>query len=318
MDKDTANMLGSVGGSVVSAGLGMLDSHLSRRYNERMIDKQNAWNLAQWHRENAYNAPSAVVQRLKNANINPALAYMNGASFAPAATSPQSGASQARSFGMQIDPMTLSNIRLQEAQARDLEESAKGKEIENEDKGIDLRIKKSLESDGLLNAFEKSKIYQQFNDEGVSEVQALRMAYDYLIYTDSWIPNEDGIIEQRFGTHTWVQVDANNPLHKKRHANMIGSENEQAAVRDANIAAAEARKEYEKKNKLTIQSDKQFEDFLMDNKNEWWSILIRGARWLFNSMPLMHLPGISFSRSNKTTYDNSSHDHQTKIFNNQK
>lgn len=163
MDKDTANMLGSVGGSVVSAGLGMLDSHLSRRYNERMIDKQNAWNLAQWHRENAYNAPSAVVQRLKNANINPALAYMNGASFAPAATSPQSGASQARSFGLQMDPMLMANIRLQNAQADLAKAEAKNVEQKTPHEVENLvELNNKLRADVRKLSAEEQDIYQQW------------------------------------------------------------------------------------------------------------------------------------------------------------
>lgn len=43
-----------------------------------MYDKQNADNIKFWNMQNAYNDPASQMQRLKDANLNPNLAYGNG------------------------------------------------------------------------------------------------------------------------------------------------------------------------------------------------------------------------------------------------
>lgn len=76
---------------------------------------QNMYNFQQWMRENQYNLPVNQVERLKQAGINPALAYANGSMMNEAAASPQmiSGRVQAP----YLSPVDLSQIRLNEALA---------------------------------------------------------------------------------------------------------------------------------------------------------------------------------------------------------
>ena len=50
----------------------------NQKWNEKMMDKQNAWNLAQWNRENDYNSASQQVARLRAAGLNPYLMMQNG------------------------------------------------------------------------------------------------------------------------------------------------------------------------------------------------------------------------------------------------
>lgn len=64
------------------------ENALTRQYNLMLAKQQNAWNLEQWNRENAYNDPSAQMQRLRNAGLNPDLMYQNGAAGLQAASSP--------------------------------------------------------------------------------------------------------------------------------------------------------------------------------------------------------------------------------------
>lgn len=42
--------------------------------NRELAELQNDWNLEQWHRENQYNSPSAQMERLVSAGLNPAAA----------------------------------------------------------------------------------------------------------------------------------------------------------------------------------------------------------------------------------------------------
>ena len=58
----------------------LLINRENQRWNEKMMDKQNAWNLAQWNRENDYNSASQQVARLRAAGLNPYLMMQNGSS----------------------------------------------------------------------------------------------------------------------------------------------------------------------------------------------------------------------------------------------
>lgn len=44
-------------------------------FNQRAYKQQVKDNIAQWHRENAYNTPSAMMERFKDAGLNPDLIY---------------------------------------------------------------------------------------------------------------------------------------------------------------------------------------------------------------------------------------------------
>ena len=56
----------------------LLINRENQKWNERMMDKQNAWNLAQWNRENEYNSAAQQVARYRAAGLNPYLMMQNG------------------------------------------------------------------------------------------------------------------------------------------------------------------------------------------------------------------------------------------------
>lgn len=66
------------------------ENQKNRDYNLMLAQKQNAWNVEQWERENAYNDPQAQLDRMRKAGINPDLAvgggYQNTAASSPAMT----------------------------------------------------------------------------------------------------------------------------------------------------------------------------------------------------------------------------------------
>lgn len=80
-----ASALGGLFGSASSA----TSVRKSNEANRELAEYQNEWNLAQWHRENEYNSPQAQMQRLKQAGINPNLAYANGTINNVSASSPK-------------------------------------------------------------------------------------------------------------------------------------------------------------------------------------------------------------------------------------
>lgn len=85
--------------SAGSLALGGIGSTLGSLFNKSSVDAtnranlelakyQNNWNLEQWHRQNEYNSPSAQMQRLREAKINPNLAISNGQLSNVSASSP--------------------------------------------------------------------------------------------------------------------------------------------------------------------------------------------------------------------------------------
>lgn len=54
------------------------ENQKNRDYNLMLAQQQNAWNVEQWERENAYNDPSAQMERMRKAGINPDMMVSNG------------------------------------------------------------------------------------------------------------------------------------------------------------------------------------------------------------------------------------------------
>lgn len=55
------------------------ENQKQRDFAQQQADQAYAYDLEQWHRNNAYNDPSAQMTRLQNAGLNPNLVYGNGA-----------------------------------------------------------------------------------------------------------------------------------------------------------------------------------------------------------------------------------------------
>lgn len=65
------------------------ENEKNRQYNLKLAQMQNQWNIQQWNNENAYNSPSAQMERMKQAGLNPDMMYGGGVSGNLAANSPQ-------------------------------------------------------------------------------------------------------------------------------------------------------------------------------------------------------------------------------------
>lgn len=83
------------------------------RQNQR--NRQMAWDM--WNAENRYNSPAAQMARLRAAGLNSGLMYSDGSAGMPAAQfqSPEQTAPQGKP--LYLDPQTLANARLSDAQA---------------------------------------------------------------------------------------------------------------------------------------------------------------------------------------------------------
>lgn len=79
---------GAVAGGLFSAN----QARKNRKFQERMYNKQVEDNRENWRMQNEYNLPSAQMQRLKDAGLNPLLMYGSGG-VSNTATSPAAGGS---------------------------------------------------------------------------------------------------------------------------------------------------------------------------------------------------------------------------------
>lgn len=91
------NMLGAIGSAAINAGEKRESQHRAYKYqkwlNEQLNDFQKQLWQMQWDATNAYNLPTAQIQRLMDAGINPALDFNNGSTPNPAAVPSASSAS---------------------------------------------------------------------------------------------------------------------------------------------------------------------------------------------------------------------------------
>ena len=177
MDPITGKALIGAGASILGNifGMGSQDSanktnlqiaQMNNEFNERMLDKQMAYNLDMynrqwsdqtkqtwdmWNANNEYNSASSQVQRLKDAGLNPAMTFGSGAAgmaqgsggSAPSAlgvNAPQAQQVQVQPFKYDLSGVsgivqTLLDIQAQRgvrsAQEDNLREGAAGLKIEN-------------------------------------------------------------------------------------------------------------------------------------------------------------------------------------------
>lgn len=152
--------IGENGMSAIGYGLDFLGTILTNNANrdiaretnenqERLQDKANAFSLDMWNRENAYNHPVAQMERLKQAGINPAMAYANGvqntAGGAPSSVQPN----DLHRAKMENPFSDFDKLALGVSEAKLNEERAKltSKEVEKTGKEIILTEKISLRVD---------------------------------------------------------------------------------------------------------------------------------------------------------------------------
>lgn len=142
------SIMGILGGSLPFVG-SAIQSFINARQQRMNIDRSNQANreLAQyqyqkdvemWNKANAYNAPEAQMQRLKNAGLNPNLVYGSGAPGNTSAQLPKYNAPTQRfDYESPVNPMAMlsayQDMRLKQAQIDNVEKMNKIREIQYDD-----------------------------------------------------------------------------------------------------------------------------------------------------------------------------------------
>ena len=167
---------------IATAGLNqggnIISTAMANSANEDMQRRQNAWNLQQWDRNNAYNHPAAQLQRIKAAGLNPDLIYgQNASGIGGLSTSPAQGSNPIpkQPFQMTLDPTMFAQVSLLNSQKKNVDADtevkladAEGKQQENFIRSLDVE-----KTRGFLEIFNKkdsSKAFQQAYDNWVESI----------------------------------------------------------------------------------------------------------------------------------------------------
>lgn len=142
----------AVGGSLVNGLMQGSQNRANRKWQSKENQKARDYNTEMWEKNNAYNDPTQQMARLKNAGINPHLAYSQGGvtntSSSPASSNassmPEGRAPQldvnamlnARLVGEQINNIKADTLK-KEAEARNIGTDTEGKTLQN---GITTKV----------------------------------------------------------------------------------------------------------------------------------------------------------------------------------
>lgn len=86
--------------------------------NRDIMREQQRWSEEMWQKQNAYNSPIAQMSRLREAGINPALAYASGQPENTATSLPeQAESAKMIPFRFDLDPNMLAQVDLMKSQA---------------------------------------------------------------------------------------------------------------------------------------------------------------------------------------------------------
>lgn len=142
--------------ALISGGLGLVGGLISHgdvkeqyKYNKKLQDNAFAHNVEMWNMQNAYNTPSAQMERLQAAGLNPNLVYGNGGATNTATDYPKYQAGDApqvaniRAASRQLALQgfqTALNAKLQNAQAANLNADTELKNKTTELTGVHKEI----------------------------------------------------------------------------------------------------------------------------------------------------------------------------------
>lgn len=71
--------MAQVGSGIIGGIVGLINQGRQNRANKKLAEYAYSKDLEMWNRNNVYNSPEAQMQRLKDAGLNPALVYGQGA-----------------------------------------------------------------------------------------------------------------------------------------------------------------------------------------------------------------------------------------------
>ena len=202
----------AAGGSLINGLLQGDQNAKNRKWQSKENQKARDYNTMMWEKNNAYNDPTQQMARLKNAGINPHLAYSQGGvtntSSSPASSNassmPEGRAPQldvnallnAQLIGEQIDNIKA-DTKKKEAEAKNIGTDTEGKTLQN---GITTKVlenwQNTYDADMLFKKSATSVNYSniQVNDKKIEvsdmDIKRTTQEINNLITTNSKLETE--------------------------------------------------------------------------------------------------------------------------------
>lgn len=154
-----------IGAAAISSLSGFIGQGIENRKNMKLARYSYKKDLAQWHRQNAYNSPTQQMARLKAAGLNPNLVYGTGAvgnttSGGPSFNTPEFN------LDTKVDPQTTlalyNSIQETKARTNNINQDTQNKETEGAIKKIEEElIRTNAEKAGIeLGVSKETSKYQ--------------------------------------------------------------------------------------------------------------------------------------------------------------
>lgn len=77
------------GADLAGSAINLFGTQMNNRAQQRMADRQNAYDLEMWNKTNLYNSPTETMKRLEAAGLNPNLVYGSGNVTSQASPAPR-------------------------------------------------------------------------------------------------------------------------------------------------------------------------------------------------------------------------------------
>ena len=232
MDPATASLM--VGGAQAASAIGTNIANALMYKRQRADNRQDAATAYQrsidmWNMNNAYNDPSAQMERLKQAGLNPNLVYGGGATTtASAPSAPQASSATPQRFqGVDALPVISAymDVKMKQAQA-DLIEEQKNNVIQRTANERTDNLLKTLDLDYFGTRNRRSLV--ELNNIEQYQSNAMELA------------NERQRLQNNLAVQAYINNDKNMELLMKRY-NLSEAEFKER-VRQFNINAARADK----------------------------------------------------------------------------
>lgn len=144
MDYNDSLAMAQMSAAAIQTAGSILNSTFSYQHTKELAEWQNEMNRQNWEMQNEYNLPKNQVQRLKDAGINPVLAYHNAADASNAGPMQPAQVGKPFSLDMQTIGNALNQVfgaLIQKKQLDSLDKDITAKEIKNRADSIDLKRK---------------------------------------------------------------------------------------------------------------------------------------------------------------------------------
>lgn len=192
--------------------------------NRDLAEYAYAQNLEQWNRENAYNSPSAQMDRLVQAGLNPNLIYGNSSAGVVSASSPQYQAPEMRAAHVEAAKLNLEGFARSIANIASQTElnTAKAEKLRAETEGTKAKTSKTVTETDFLKASYDERLEFLKDRRLIADSQVQKFSAEaekYLYDTQAYITAIQQMTVDGKPYSEWVKqslIDG----YKKKHAEL--------------------------------------------------------------------------------------------------